>query len=294
MNDIAIISCFFSFKNYKNPKRNFLRWKRQMDSLKIPNYGIELGLDPYRFLTNDKNWKRILCNSKNVILFQKEALWNEVEKMVPKQYTKIILCDSDIWFENPNWISEVSKELDTYNVCSPCENFLLTDSEGRIFKENKSFGYSFKNPLDKSPSHHGLSIAFKRSFWKEVGGLYPYCIAGNGDIMLTIALEGSSMSKFYSIYKNKEYIDWYNLAKDWCNKSISFIKGNCYHEYHGEWNDRQYISRSIFNHLLDISKHLKFNKEGYLEWTENVPIELKEHIKTYFFNRNEDNIMPNM
>lgn len=287
-NDTAIISCFFNFKDFHTPKRNFSRWKRQIDSLNIPNFGIELNLNNYNFISDDINWEKIVCQSDDIIMFQKEALWNKIEKNIPEQYTKIILCDCDIWFDSLDWFEKTSKKLDDFKVCSPCETFFWTDNNGKPFQKCKSFGSDFRRPENGIYGHSGFSIAIRRSFWKEVGEIYPYCISGDGSTALGAGLAGWNINSFYKFYNDPKYIDWYDRANSWCNKKISFIEGVCYHEYHGEWNDRQYTSRHQNNHLLDVSRDIKINQKGYLEWTDQAPLELKEHLKSYFFNRKED------
>src|SRR5580698_4618293 len=106
---LALITCHFNFVGYNRPRQNLHRFMLQMRSFGYPLYGVEAYLPEQEPFTRGwKGWKQIKIGNDQ-ILFQKEALLNVAETLVPAEYDKIAWVDADIWFENLKWFEMTEK-----------------------------------------------------------------------------------------------------------------------------------------------------------------------------------------
>jgi len=136
--DLAVITCHFNWFNYNRPKYNLNGFLRQMDAVDIPVYGAEASLDG-NFVTKDnKNWVHLKAEDNN-ICWQKEALLNLAETIVPEKYTKIAWIDHDLNFTNLNWYDEASEALDKHKLIQLFEQCYLTDIKGNIERHAYAF-----------------------------------------------------------------------------------------------------------------------------------------------------------
>lgn len=263
-----------------------------MDAQEVPNYGVELVLpDQEPVSVGWGGWRQLPITERN-IMFQKEAALNICVRHVPAEYTKIVVMDCDIMFENEHWLAQTSALLDHFSAVSPWRRAAWTDATGNIVKGANSLG---TNPAGIHPGlrvHAGFSIALRRTFWNDngVNGLYPYCIIGGGDVAVGAALAKCNpvglachvpeLSDAYSHYVNR--------VGKWVN-GIAYTDGIIYHEHHGDLADRKYDKRVAYIQGLIPEKHLKFTNDGLLEWTSAVPERIPFNLAQYFQSRKEDN-----
>ena len=136
--DLAVITCHYNWYNYNRPKYNLNRFLRQMEAMSIPVYGAEASLDGDFVTKDNNNWVHVKVKECN-ICWQKEALLNLAETIVPKQYTKIAWIDHDLFFTNLNWYNDTSKALDEFNLVQLFEDAYLTDIKGNVERHAYSF-----------------------------------------------------------------------------------------------------------------------------------------------------------
>lgn len=292
--DTAVVTCFFNFSNYLSPQRNLRRWKRQMDASRIPVFGVELVLDGQEAVSKGWNgWRQIAAGPMN-ILWQKEPALNLCVRFLPPQYTKVVVCDCDVFFDNPHWLAQTSAVLNLINACSPYRTAIWTDSAGRNELSRPSIGADPEGLIPSWRSHPGFAIAMTRDFWNNdgPGGMFPYYVVGNGDTALGAALCDVDPTKHCVRMFNvgsvlKGYLEWHAKVKDW-NTGFYYVDGNCYHEYHGKLSDRKYYERLQWIEELAPETHLKFSKSGLLEWTDCAPKKMIASVAAYFGERKED------
>lgn len=291
--DTAVISSFFNYHNFQAPARNLRRWKRMMDSLHVPSFGVELVLAEQTPVSKGwEGWRQIVVNLDLHAMWQKEAALNLCVHHIPAHFTKLIVCDPDVWFENPHWFVQTSAMLNHVNVCSPFTRAHWTGPDGVCYKGANAYG---TKPTHIYPGYHvhaGFAIGIRRSFWDKdgVNGLYPYAIVGGGDVALGVALVGNDATglSFYQPEISHAYSDYVARASRWCAGKISHIQGNLYHEHHGALKDRRYDARNICIRGFAPEKHLKFTNSGLLEWLPSAPEKIRSAIVEYFKNRRED------
>lgn len=295
VNDTAVITCFFNFHNYSVPKRNLRRWQRHMVSLGIPVFGVELLLYGQTGVSEGwEGWRQIRVLEGLHMMWQKEPALNVCVKHLPPQYTKVVVCDSDIWFANPEWLAQTSAVLNVVNACSPYHTAHWTNHEGGIDLSRSSIGADPEGLIPLWRSHPGFAIALTRDFWDEEGpnGIYPFYVVGNGDTALGTALCNLDPTKIcVKMFRvgniMESYMLWHARVRKW-NTGFTYVAGDLYHEYHGKLADRKYYERLQWIQSLDPAVHLKFNDDGLLEWTEDAPKTMVEQVAAYFSVRKED------
>jgi hypothetical protein len=272
---------------------------------------IELSINNSPFVLK-KEMSDILVQVKsNSVLWHKEQLLNIAIGHLPEDCDKICWLDCDLIFENDNWVNELSTKLDgPFVFVQPFE--IITN-----LNEDHTIGYStlaYSNAINKENKKGtvGFGWAAKLDFIKSLGGFYPFNIIGGGDKFVQIILKAANyinsrsidelskhdnMSRFNDAHK-KHFISYLKVLHSFSpsflktinTKSVSFIKGTVFHLWHGNTRDRQYSARHdiLKIHLFDPTKHIYFNTDNCLEWTDNAPIKLKKAVKKYFKTRNED------
>lgn len=275
--DTCVITCHFNWAGFKSPVRNLNRFLLECKREEIPVFGAEAYLD--KPVTKDfPNWIHVKATNKN-ICFQKEALLNLVVKNLPKKYTKVIICDHDVWFENKNWFSDTSKALDRNDVVQPYKTAIWRGSDGFELHRKRSF---LSSP--EEGGHPGFAIACRRKVLEETG-FYPYCILGGGDIIFAATVSGQfrkSSERNKTYYKSHDFLnsEWFKIASE-RKYSCGFVEGVLYHEFHGAIKDRQYNTRNSIVKKVNPS-NISISKNGLVEINQSI------NLLPYFKNRNED------
>ena len=275
--DTCVITCHFNWANFKTPVRNLNRFLLECKKDNIPVFGAEAYLDKPTTL-NIPNWIHIKATNKN-ICFQKEALLTIVLNNLPKKYTKIIICDHDIFFEDKDWFNKTSDALNRYDVVQPYKTAVWRGPDGfELFRKR-----SFLSNIAEG-GHPGFTIACRRNVFEEVG-LYPYCVIGGGDIIFAATVSGqfkesSARNKIYYKSHNFTTSEWYKKAER-KKYNCSFIDGIIYHEFHGSIKDRRYNSRNDLIRKID-NKNIRIGDNGLVEINQNI------NLLQYFKDRNED------
>lgn len=295
IHDTAVITCFFNFCDYKAPQRNLRRWQRQMETYGAHVFGVELVLPHQTPVSKDwPNWFSIQVFEGLHLLWQKEPCLNLLVNRLPEQFTKVVVCDCDVYFDNPHWLAQTSAVLDVVNACSPYHVAKWTDEAGKISRERVSMGSDHTALIPSWKAHPGFSVALRRDFWSPDGpnGIYPFYVVGNGDTALGVALCGvdptvTSIKMFRVGNILDSYMEWYARVRAWLT-GFTYVKGNLYHEHHGQLSDRKYYERLEWIQGFDPATYVKFTDDGLLEWTEHAPRKMVEDVASYFVVRKED------
>jgi len=258
---------------------------------------VELIYENQKFIVTDsknKNHLQIKCKTP---LWHKENMINiGVKKLLPKNYKAFAWIDADIEFENTTWALDTLKILngskDVVQLFSHCVDMDKDKSTLNIFN---SFGYSFckqKKYIVKTLDywHPGYAWAITRKAYERMGGLYDKGILGSGDNIMAFSFinkaENAKNSKYSKDY-NDSMLEFQKKAK---TLRLGYVPGVIRHYYHGSKKNRNYTERWIIlmKHAFSPDDHVKYDKNGILEPTENFPDEFKKDIMDYFRERKED------
>lgn len=288
--DTAVITCHFNWAGFKRPVQNLCRFLRQMARDEVPVYGVEVQIEGSPFATaGNKNWHHIHAGPKN-ILFQKEALLNLAASRLPAHFTKVAWIDADLWFEEPDWLGRTSAVLENNMICQPFGQAWWTDRDGSIaLGKPPSALVGIKN----SAGHPGFAWAARRTFFTEADGLYSLSPVGSGDSILATVLFNQNPTTDGMMFgvglNHTEYHRWAAKVEKWLDGTkVAFVPGSIWHEWHGERQNRQYVSRREILRTFDCHKHLQVAPNGLIQWREGTPAELSTAVREYFIRRQED------
>lgn len=296
MSRLAVITAHFNWAGFDMPVRNLHRFIRQMDRYKVPVYGVELALKNQPFeMAGRKGWRCIEVSEK-AILWQKEALLNMAERMVPKDIEVVAAIDADVEFTNPNWVRDTLRAMRFHPVVQVFETARWTDRRGRIIRSRDAVTKSGLD-MDKWTTHPGFGWAFTREMWHRMGGWYDVAPMGAGDTLLCVALSKRPLPKkwmdnaysYLGPLNSRHFDAWKATVQDAMKgHATGYVPGDLIHEWHGDLKNRNYHRRAEFIEGLSVKRHIKKNRAGYLEWSIWAPPKLRRDMVNYFRLRDED------
>lgn len=288
--DVAVITCHFNFAGFDRPVQNLHRFVRQMERDGVSVYGVEAQLPGRPFATRAyPHWKQVTVNH-NQRMFQKEALLNIAESLVPSCFTKVAWVDCDLLFTNAAWLEATSKYLEDIPAVQPFGMAWWTNKDGTV---------SLGRPpatlvgLNNAAGHPGFAWAARRTLFSDCGGLYFKTPVGSGDTIFTTAVTNQTIDasgRMFEVGSNlAEFSQYKAKVQAWMGgKKAGFIPGDVFHEWHGDRNNRQYTSRRDLIKEFDCAKHLQVAANGLIEWTEQAPKTMIDAVANYFIDRKED------
>jgi hypothetical protein len=218
-------------------------------------------------------------------LFYKEALWNRLEQAIPQQYTKICFLDSDIIFDRPDWLDEISRLLDTHDVVHP---FKICHRLNHNFQVDISTSSCLSNINNLAWKDHGFGWCLTREFFKKICGFFDKCLLGNGDAYFGRCIINAKENTYPLIHhKYLEYMANFSEIRS------TYLSSNIYHLYHGTLNKRGYHERMemLKNIQSDWNSIYILNTDGF--WELKDPAINSKFIE-YFKSREEDIIKGSM
>ncbi len=284
---LAIVTCHYNFAGYDRPRQNLWRFLRQMKRDGVPVYGVEVYAEGATPITSGiENWVQVEANC-NQIMWQKEAALNLAAKMVPEEYNNIAWVDADVWFDRPDWPQATEEALAKYHVVQMYHNAHLTNKDGSIDISRPSVGFK-RECTSKWEAHPGLAWAMRRDLWEQGGGLFAHSITGGADSLMSLTfLHAGIWDLVWSLLgSNREpFHEW---AKGYSSVSLGAVPMTCYHEWHGDRNNRRYSERAAALSTMDSDKHLKIGENGLMEFTPDTNPDLILAMHQYYFYRRED------
>jgi len=291
--DLAVIACHFNFAGYDRPRANLHRFCRRMERDGAQVFGVEAYLSSQEPITKGiAGWVQVQV-PRHAIAFQKEALLNAAEKLVPQHYTKLAWVDADIEFTNPDWVKETSLALEAYNVVQPYDTAVWMGVDGQEIQRLQSTA-ALAQPGDAVLGHPGFAYAARRELWTRYGGLFPYSATGRGDAVAGAAFFGKPLSdlQLNSIGGTMEsraiWRQWAEPIADWTGGKVGLVAGSALHEYHGDKTKRKYAERHIYIDGMNILRDLEITQDGYLQWTSEADPIMMAAVAQHFAERDED------
>jgi hypothetical protein len=138
--------------------------------------------------------------------------------------------------------------------------------------------------------HPGFAWAIRRDVYDRLGKLYDLDILGSADYRMAKAITGEIC--FYNDVVEITKQTFVNWAKNANGLSLGYVPGVIRHYYHGDKKNRKYIERNeiLIDNKYNSSTHVTYDANGILIPTHECPPKILEGIKSYFSQRNEDDI----
>jgi len=195
-------------------------------------------------------------------LMQKEACFNIAEKRAPESADVLIWIDSDTWSRDAQWWTETRRVVELNGARAMVQAFrTVTDADNP--GEVPAFAFTRTPGAYGQP---GLAWACHRAYWREMGGINPYCISGSGDVMLLQEVAPELMSLSWS---GKGFRWWAPLIRDVPKARVCYADVPCIHEAHGKYVERAYLpSRAVIDMAGEpVKKLVSLDENGLLQWT---------------------------
>lgn len=309
---MAFVCCYFNPCNYKSKFTNYLKFKKRLVEqghtlLTVESFNKE---SKYRLTNHTENLISIYSDS---IFWQKENLLNiGMKSLVRDGFEYITWLDIDIEFVSENWYEKLVNDSSKNDVTQIFGTVLRQESfKSKERKLRSSVFYlkqikKNKNILEQLLLRNG-EPGYGYCYHKNILNyeIFDKAILGTGDFLNLIGMNYSnnfrqiiSKDRFFKNL-SKDFIDEYcKWSKEISSKviNIGYADITLKVSYHGDLEDRMYVSRESILGEYNFSPTLQLHKESTGIYR-LINKKLENRIKKYFQERNEDkhideNIVP--
>lgn len=249
-------------------------------------------------------------------LWFKEAALNAVIRRLPANWKYLATIDADVMFSRPNWVGETIHQLQHYGALQMFSHAQDLDSNYEVVQTHRSFMDCYLNgaPKETKPKggagyyypvgqrgkpilwHPGFAWAYRRDAFEDLGGLIDFAVLGAGDNHMAHSLIGeggdSVHPKVHGHYREM-VMEWQFRAEKHVRRNVGVMSGTLQHFWHGKKADRRYWDRwkILVDNQYDPRIDIKQDWQGLPQLVDRgTPrsIKLRDDIRTYFRQRNED------
>jgi len=263
---------------------------------------IELAFGERPFIVTDAGNPMHIQVRTDDELWHKERLINlAIERIPPGERVKVAWVDADVRFSRPDWVKETIQLLQHYpiiqmfsKVCNLSPTHEVLDTQSGIIWAYQSGLLGETDYRYYERFHPGFAWAARRSTLDRLGGLLDIAILGSGDRHMAQALIGK-VRKSYPSGISSGYIElleqWQKRAVQHVQGDVGYMPGQVFHYWHGAKRLRRYTSRwkILIDNKYDPEFDLQRDSQGLHKFTGRNP-KLKQDIRRYFMQRNEDDI----
>lgn len=290
----------------------FNRFRQYMQEQGVHIWAAEIQDGDRPFCVTTATNPRDLQLRTETQLWHKENALNLLIQRLPSDWKYVCWIDADIEFMNKNWIQETIHELQMHQVVQMWETAIDQGPYGESFALYNSFlskyvknGYKFPEKWEKDPNkfgvyqskeyHPGFAWAATRSAINNMGLLLDKAVAGAGDRHMALCFTGKAEFSFHpeapEAYK-KYVLDYQDRCMHLIRKNVGYVEGTIIHHFHGAKKSRGYWSRwtILNNNSFDPFLDLRTDHQGLLQLDDYAKPRLRDELRAYFSDRNEDSI----
>jgi hypothetical protein len=315
--DLWAVSCHFNPCHYAQRLRNHRLFRAR---LPVPLLTVELSYSgDYELDGSDAD--RIVRLHATDVLWQKERLLNVAIAALPESCEAVAWIDGDVLFGRDDWPRETIRMLDHHAMLQLFSRFtdLPRDAQGppapdTVPSGGWSFAYLFAQGghdaelfeamwgnresrtsggvrVERTRTS-GLAWAARRDLLLR-HGLYDACILGSGDRAITCAacgrFETSSQNFIRNDRQRAHYLEWARGFSESVGGRVSYVEGEVYHLWHGDWHDRRYRQRwrDLAPFEFDPFTDIAIDGAGCWKWSSHKP-DMHAYVARYFQLRRED------
>jgi len=308
------ITSFFNPAGYQRPVQNLEVFAARVRAQGLPLMIVELALEGAEFIIDESLCDQLVRVRSDQVLWHKEALLNIGLRHLPAACDTVAWLDSDVLFENQQWVADTRLALEQHRVVQPFSHCIwlppdvesvdlsLTTypSHAKEYGRIHSFGFGWQHfgphALEARVlyGHVGFAWAARRATLDEIGGFYDASILGSGDSLMAHGFVGPEV-----MLRNEgpriapallaHYGEWAEKATAAVQGDVGYVDGNLNHLWHGQMSNRGYIDRNatLLNAGYDPKLHLMRDENG-LYGLHNAPPLLDAAVRQHFVDRKED------
>lgn len=315
------LSRFYVISVCSNPVRYKRRWElfkqfeKHMHDVGANLITVEQAFGKRQFqLTERDNLMHVQVRTDQE-LWHKENLINiGIQHLcqIDPDWQYVAWIDGDVHFQRPDIILETAQQLQHYHWVQMFSHAVDMGPNGEALKIYNGFMYNYFHNDNCAPQGHGYGGYYveKGSFWHPGWAwaarrsaidrvpLLDRAILGAGDHHMALCLIGQGhrsvpggVSKSYRNY----IMNWQNMVDCHFKRNVGYVPGTLTHYWHGHKKNRKYVERwdiltkNNYDPYTDVSP----DAQGQLRLNVHLGdryIKLRDDIRRYFRQRNEDSI----
>lgn len=308
---LYVLTTVFNSARYRTRWKHYGNFARMVSHYPdVEHYTVELAFGDREFAVTDSRNPRHLQLRTNCELWHKERSLNLLAQRLPHDWRKLAVIDADVFSTRPDWFDETKHALEHYSVVQMWSQAHDLNHSGETIGEHKSFAACHRShmPIQKAPKDHyagkdgivywhpGYAWAWRREAWEATGGLLDTAILGSADFHMAHAMIGNVRHTFPGGL-HPEYIqnilEWEERAEA-LKRNIGVVKGGIFHSWHGAKTTRRYQSRSeiLKKNQYHPRRDLTLDWQGLYKFSHKSPISLRDEVREYFHQRDEDSTCP--
>ena len=308
-NSLFVVSPIF------NPVRYKTRWKLYEDFAKRVTeagailYTAEAAFGERDFVVtnpSNPNHVQLRCNNE---LWLKENMINIGISRLPLDAKYIAWIDADVQFVRDDWVDETLHQLQHYPIIQMFSESQDLSPDYQTLRTFKSYAWCYKNdiPQDAANAYHlqqlarqhywhpGYAWAIRKETLNAIGGLIDWAILGGADLFMAKAISGHLDEKRMPASLGQAGVKWLRIWQERVDtvikRNLGYMDGLLLHHWHGKKINRAYKDRGQVLVDANFNPEVDLYKDSQGLWQLNPSnIKLRDGIRTYFRQRNEDDI----
>jgi hypothetical protein len=285
-------------------------------------YKVELAYGERAFsVTDPNNPRHIQLRTGDIYdvgdqLWFKENMINLAVQRLPSDWRYMAWIDGDVQFARPDWVGETLHQLQTYHVVQMFSEAYQLTPDYNVQHRYQSFAHWYHNeynvdnleipPLNSYNckeknstrakwSHPGFAWAIRRDAFDHLGGLIDWAGLGSADWYMCRAFAGfyniDYVAKSLGVSGCRMLTEWQSRSEKYLKRNIGYVEGALLHYWHGQRKDRNYRGREQFLIEAGFEPDLDLKRDWQGLWQlTNRSCQLRDGIRKYFKQRNEDNL----
>lgn len=306
---LHVMLAYSNHEQWESRLENFLRTERHLRETGVNVYTIELQY-------GDRPWDLLPCEGisrirlrANDVMWSKENLFNIAEPQLPPEAEYIGCFDGDLLFHDLEWPVRTVHTLQLHPMAQVSDRIIWLGPKGQYLDAGISLMRSYNlarrvhytnhyyhptNPLVPEQGYPGHAWAYRRDFFRAMGGLLDTCILGAGDYHMAMGLlelpDRLTTDNDYTAGYRQSILDWSTRARQALGRHhVGSVPAISFHLWHGHMVNRGYSTREqiLIRNAFDPKTDLARNHQGLWQFASNKP-RLVADIRAYFAERDED------
>jgi hypothetical protein len=300
---LHVITCINNYVRYRRRYELFHKFKKQMDENKhVILYIVEIAFGDRPFMVTDHGNPRHLQLRTDTELWHKENALNLLVQRLPLDWKYMAWIDADLQFVNTDFAHETIHQLQHYKIVQMFATAANLGPGEEVISVHKGLMYQYLNGKITAKSkqysefgHPGFAWAIRREAFTQMGGLIDFAILGAGDHHMALAWIGlvdrAFPPKISAQYQRRLY-EFQSLCEEHIKRNVGYTPGTVLHSWHGSFQNRRYCERWQILIINDYNPDtdIKRDWQGLYTFATDAKIGLRDGIRLYFRQRNEDSI----
>lgn len=313
---LYVVTVVTNYARFRSRVALYKAFEKHVEDSGAILYTVEIAFGERPFcVTQPSNPRHIQFRTIDEVWHKENAL-NLAISRLPQDWRYVAWIDADVVFARPDWVDETVHQLQHYQVIQMFSHAQDLSHEYHPLTSFTGFMYSYVNSLLTGEDlqrairksgysggygpgktgtfwHPGYAWAATREAINMMGGLLDFAVLGSADHHMATALIGRPL---LSVHEGM-HPNYKMLVEQWAEgaallkKDVGYMDGLLLHNWHGKKKDRRYVDRwkILVDNQFDPIADLRKDSQCVWQLTDRN-IRLRDQVRAYFRQRNEDSI----